>query len=622
MRAETNSNGTLIHLATLILAVVALYFGKPVLMPLALATLFAFLLSPVVNALARTGLKQPMAVLLVVVLMFSILGATIWGFGRQLGSLAYELPNYRQNIAEKIGDLRSAGSGSALQRIRQTWRELKGELRKPATSSHGPVTIAAGGVTNAPAPEPEPVPVVVKGQSQTNYWEIPTALGPLAEVLATVFLVFVLVVFMLLRRRELRNRLVLLFGFRRLPTTTRALDEAAERISRYLLMQSLVNSTYGLAVGVSLYFIGLPYALMWGLAAAVLRFIPYVGTWIGAAMPICVSLAVFPGWLHALLVLGVIAVLEIINNSFLEPLLYGQSAGVSEVALLVAIAFWTWIWGPIGLVLATPLTVCLVVLGKYVPGLSLLTLLLGDDAVMEPPVEFYQRLLAMDDVEAGEIVQKFGKDHELIDVYDQLLLPALVRAKHDYVDEKLSTDHLDFIVSTAGQLISKTAAAAKAAEAEKEPDATVRVENPQEVFGVPIEDTIDELIMCMLANVLPASLAMRTISAEALTGEMIEHLEQNRPGVVCLGAVAPGAERESRYAAKRILASFPNLPVVIARWGMHNEKKLRDTARNTGINHITTDLKQTRNYLSQLAQITPEVPAPERERPEHELAPA
>jgi predicted PurR-regulated permease PerM len=621
MRADTNSNGTLIHLATLILAVVALYFGKPVLMPLALATLFAFLLSPVVNALARIGLKQPMAVLLVVVLMFSILGATIWGFGRQLGSLAYELPNYRQNIAEKIADLRSAGSGSALQRIRQTWRELKGELRKPAAPNHAAATTADGG-TNAPAAEPEPVPVVVKGQSQTTAWEIPTALGPLAEILATGFLVFVLVVFMLLRRRELRNRLVLLFGFRRLPTTTRALDEAAERISRYLLMQSLVNSTYGLAVGVSLYFIGLPYALMWGLAAAVLRFIPYVGTWIGAAMPICVSLAVFPGWLHALLVLGVIAVLEIINNSFLEPLLYGQSAGVSEVALLVAIAFWTWIWGPIGLVLATPLTVCLVVLGKYVPGLSLITLLLGDEAVMEPPVEFYQRLLAMDDVEAGEIVQKFGKDHELIEIYDQLLLPALVRAKHDYVDEKLSTDHLDFIVSTAGHLISKTAAAAKAAEAEKEPARTVRVENPQEVFGVPVEDTIDELIMCMLANVLPASLSMRTISAEALTGEMIEHLEQNKPGVVCLGAVAPGAERESRYAAKRILSNFPGLPVVIARWGMNNEKKVRDLARSTGINHITTDLKQTRNYLSQLAQITPEVPTPEPECSEHELAPA
>jgi predicted PurR-regulated permease PerM len=613
MRADNSSN-TLTHLAVVILAVVALYFGKPVLMPLALATLLAFLLSPVVNGLARTGLRQALAVLLVVALMFSILGGIVWGFGRQLSSLAYQLPNYRQNISEKVADLRSAGSGSALQRVRQTWRELKGELRKPAAVSHPePQPASASASTNVPALEPEPVPVVVKGQAHASIWDIPTALGPLAEVLATSFLVFALVVFMLLRRRELRNRLVLLFGFRRLPTTTRALDEAAERISRYLLMQTLVNSAYGVAVGVSLYFIGLPFALMWGFAAALLRFIPYIGTWIGAAMPICVSLAVFPGWLHALLVLGIIAILELINNSFLEPLLYGQSAGVSEVALLVAIAFWTWIWGPMGLILATPLTVCLVVLGKYVPGLSLLTLLLGDEAVMESPVEFYQRLLAMDDQEAAEIVQKFGKDHELIDVYDELLLPALIRAKRDYVEDKLSTDHLDFIVNTAGQLISKTAAAASAA-------APARVEAVQEVFGVPVEDTIDELIMCMLGHVLPATLSMRTISAEALTGEVIEHLEHHRPGVVCVGAVAPGADRESRYAAKRILASFPNLPIVLARWGMHNEKRIRDLSRSTGIAHVTTDLKQARNYLAQLAQITPEIPSPEPEPEERELA--
>ncbi|HTG45836.1 MAG TPA: AI-2E family transporter, partial [Verrucomicrobiae bacterium] len=342
-------SSTLVNLSILSLSVAALYFGKPVLMPLAVATLLAFLLSPVVNGLVRVGLRQPIAVTLVVVLMFSILGGIVWGFGTQLRALAYELPDYKQNVQEKIADLRSAGKGPALDRIRQTWKELRGELRKAPVSPTNETIHATTVITNTTPPEREPVPVVVQSQGHGNIWAIPTALGPLMEVLATAGLILVLVIFMLLRKRELRNRLIVLFGYSRLPTTTHALDEAGERISRYLLMQTLVNSGYGFAVGVLLYFVGLPYALLWGFLAALLRFIPYVGAWLGAAMPVLLSLAVFPGWLHAFFVLGLILVFELINNMFMEPLLYGQSAGVSEVALLVAVAFWTWIWGPIGL---------------------------------------------------------------------------------------------------------------------------------------------------------------------------------------------------------------------------------------------------------------------------------
>jgi hypothetical protein len=458
-----------------------------------------------------------------------------------------------------------------------------------------------------------PVPVIVKGQDHGNAWDIPTALGPLAEVVATSFLVFVLLVFMLLRKRELRNRLILVFGYSRVPTTTRALDEAADRISRYLLMQSMVNSIYGLAVGISVYFVGLPYALTWGFLAGVLRFIPYVGTWIGAAMPLALSLAVFPGWLHGLLVLGVIALLELINNSFMEPLLYGQTVGVSEVALLVAVAFWTWVWGPIGLALATPLTVCLVVFGKYLPGLSFLPLLLGDEAVMEPPLELYQRLLAMDEVESAEIVTKYAANHELIDLFDDLLLPALLNAKRDSFDEKLSEDHLDFIVATTGQLISKTAEAKRAGNGSAETP-----ENAQEVIGIPIEDTLDELAMSMLSLVLPSSVRLRIVSSEALAGEALQQVEHRSPAVVCLGAVSPGGLRESRYLAKKLQKDFPGLPVVLARWGLGNEKRVRELLRATAVTAVITDLKQARNYLAQLAQVT--IEPPRRSLPEVEVS--
>lgn len=590
------SGQVLVYLATAVLAIVALYFGKPVLMPIALATLLAFLLSPLVNALCRTGLQQPIAVTMVVVLMFSILGAMIWGFGRQMSSLAHQLPDYRENIREKIADLRSADNGSALQRVRQAWREIKGDLRRPASTSTNRVSQAAITGTNAPV-EAEPVPVVVKGQTSTNVWSIPTALGPLVQVLATAGLVIVLVIFMLLRKRELRNRFIVLCGYSRMPTATRALDEAAERISRYLLMQTIINGTFGLAVGTALYFLGLPYALMWGFLAALLRFIPYVGPWLGALMPILLSLAVFPGWLHPFMVLGLILIFELISNMLMEPLLYGQTVGVSEVALIIAVAFWTWIWGPIGLALATPLTVCFVVLGKYVPGLSFLPLLMGDEPVMKTPLLLYQRLLAMDDTEVFEIVADYTKKHELIELYDDLLLPALQTAKRDCLNDALSPDHLDYIVSTIGQIISRTAAESRGSTVLDPPS------DAHEVLGIPVEDTGDELAMSMLANILPASIVLKSISADALSGEILDQIQQRGVSVVCMGAIIPGGTPESRYLAKRLNSSFPEIAVILARWGMQDEKKERELTRLPGIKGLAATLAEARNYIVELVRI-------------------
>ena len=601
------SGATLTYLALAVLTVVALYFGKPILMPIALATLLAFLLGPLVNGLTRLGIRQTISVIVVVIFMFSVLGAMVWGFGRQMTSLVAQLPDYKQNIHEKIDDLRSAGSGATFKRLRQAWGELKGELKKSSNGETNTVAAASSeGVTNAPV-DVEPVPVVVHGQTASTVWQIPTALGPLVEVLATAGLVVVLVIFMLLRKRELRNRIIVLFGYNSMPTTTRALDEAAERISRYLLMQTIINGSYGFAVGVALYFLGLPYALMWGFLAALLRFIPYIGPWLGAAMPILLSLAVFPGWLHPFIVLGMILVFELISNMFMEPVLYGQTVGVSEVALIIAVAFWTWIWGPIGLVLATPLTVCLVVLGKYVPGLSFLTLLMGDEPVMDARRLFYQRLLALDDAEAAEIVAHYSKDHELIEVYDHLLLPALISARRDALSEKLTPEHLDHMLATLGQMITKLANDARGGPVAEYAD------DAQEIFGVPVEDTIDELAMSMLANVLPKTVALKSISAEALSGEVLDQFHERRPAVACIGAVSPGGTHESRYLLKRLQAVGDGVPIVLARWGVKNEKKLRELAKTSGLHAIATTLTEARNHVMELSKMNAPVPAAQAE---------
>ena len=598
------SAAVLINLATLILVVVALYFGKPVLMPLALATLLTFLLNPMVSALCRRGLGLALSVTLVVILVFSVLGGMVWAFGSQLTSLVADLPDYKQNIREKWVDLRRAGSGSPIERIRATWSELRGEIQliEGEEKRQAAATNTAAPPTNAAPAEPEPVPVVVRGEAEEGSWTIPTALGPLAEVAATAALAVVLVIFMLLRGRELRNRLIIVFGQSRIPTTTRALDEAAERISRYLLMQTIVNSTYGLAVGIALYFIGLPYALMWGFLATLLRFIPYVGPWLGAAMPILLSLAVFPGWLHPLLILGLILVFELFSNMLMEPMLYGPTVGVSEVALIVAVAFWTWIWGPIGLALAAPLTVCLVVVGKYVPSLAFVPLLLGDEPVMSPAVQFYQRLLAMDDTEASEIARQFGASHKLIELYDELLLPALLSAKHDVKNQELSEEDLDFVIDTTEKIIAKTAPG----------PASAPLADAVPILAVPVEDAIDELILRMLAQILPETVRLHILSSGTLSGELMEAIDEHSPALLCIGAGIPGGAERMRHLAKRVKSRHPALPVILGRWGLVHSKRRKDLADLTGIRDIASSLKDARNYLTQFAQLTPAEPSAPR----------
>jgi predicted PurR-regulated permease PerM len=592
----------LVSLATFTLIVVALYFGKPVLMPVALATLLSFLLSPIVNQLVRLGLSRTVAVIALVLLIFSGLGATIWGVASQMSILVDELPKYKDNIREKVVDLRGAGKGSFLQRIQETWREIKGELKKADAPQSHEVATANERIASETPPSNAPVPVVVQGQTSSAAWQLPSAIGPLLEVLVGTGLVIVLVIFMLLRKRDLRNRVVVLFGYSRMPTTTLALDEAAERISRYLLMQTTINGSYGLAVGIGLYFLGLPYALLWGGMAALLRFIPYVGAWMGAAMPILLSLAVFPGWLHPFIVLGLILFLELMMNMFMEPLLYGHSIGVSEVALLIAVAFWTWIWGGIGLALATPLTVCLVVLAKYVPGLSFLQLLLSDEPVMDPARLYYQRLLAMDKAEAEEIVAEFAEKHELIEVYNDLLIPALVSAKQDFKSQNLTAEHLNFIVATTDGLLSKIEAM-KPLESEPQAEPSA----PREILCVPIDDEVDELALTMLCKVLPDWIEVERLSSKALTGEVAEKAEAVRPSVICLVSIAPGGSAELRLLGKKLTGIAPALNVVIARYGLKSSRKIQELAISTGIQSIATTLAGTRNLILQLSDVKPEL---------------
>ncbi|MGH8065052.1 MAG: AI-2E family transporter [Candidatus Entotheonellia bacterium] len=603
-------------LGSLVLIIACLYWAKAVLIPIALAVLLTFLLNPVVNALHSRGLPRTPAVLVVVLLVFSLVSGIAWTVTRQLTMLAYELPRYQENLKHKISDLRELAKSSVIDRVLTTIKEVTGELqraqRPPAEPQSGgeremvpnSEPQSGGELKIVPNEEPEkPVPVVV--QTPSVLWQLPSFL----ESLATAGLVIVLVIFMLIRYADLRGRLLYLAGNNRLTIATKALDEAGHRISRYLLMQSIINGSFGAAVGIGFFLIGVPYAILWGFLAAVLRFIPYVGPLIAALMPSALSLAVFPGWMQPVIVIGLILVLELASNMIMEPLLYGQSAGVSEVALLVAVAFWTWLWGAVGLLLATPLTVCLGVLGKYIPQIGFIGVLLGDESVMESPTNYYQRLVARDQDEAAALAEEYLETHALEALYDDLLIPALNAAKRDRELGALTEKDVQFIIQATRAVVEdlgirqpQPLSTALTSAPVREPST---VTPPSQLLGCPAYDAADELALLMLQQLLdPTRYAMTIISADMLTAEVLAIVEQQHIQLVCIAALPPGAFAPIRYLCKRLRARFPDCKIVVGRWGLQEESdKAQALLREAGADEVGTTLRETHNQVSQLSQL-------------------
>ena len=564
-----------------ILVVAVLYWAQAVLVPIAVAVLLAFLLAPVVEGLERWLGRVP-SVLVVVALSSLVVGLAGWGLFRQATSMADELPQYRVNIRQKIADLRWIGRGGAVEKIQQTMEDIKQDIGAPE-----------------PPPGTRARPVVVASEQVDDLWGLSAWIGPLLAPLAPVGLVVVLVIFILLERDELRNRLLGAFGSGTLAVTTKALDEAARRVSRYLLMQSLLNLIFGIGVTLGLVVIGVPYALLWGVLAAALRFIPYVGPWIGAGTPLVVSLAALPGWQPALLVFGLFVVLELFTNLVLETYFYADAAGVSQVALLVAVAFWSWLWGAMGLLLATPLTVCLVVLGKHVPGLRLIATLMTDMPALDPPVRCYQRLLARDYAEGSTLVDEHLKAHAPETVYDELLLPVLAYAERDRLGGDLTAEDEHEVVAAARELARDVAPAVRAVIA-----TTVDTEQSdrERIAGVAVEGEADEVALEMLGVLLePTSIAIELAPARLLPSELVTFLTQGRYRIACIADVPPSASSRTRYLVRKLRAALPDLSIVVGRWA---PVELADEGfqplLEAGATHAARTLVETRDQLVRL----------------------
>jgi predicted PurR-regulated permease PerM len=582
-----------IFFSAAVLVVAILYWAQEVLIPIATAILLSFVLNPVVRWLERLRLGRVVSVAISVIMAFAIFLGIGWVVARQITALANDLPQYRRNIREKVADLRKLKKGGALEKVEQTVEEVKSELKKPETKDQ----------------EPPPREVVVAAQEDSRFWPIPLATGPLVERLAAAGLAIVLVIFMLIQREELRNRLIRILGYSRLTVTTKALEEAGERISRYLLAQLLINSGFGIAAGTLLFMIGVPYALLWGFMSALLRFIPYVGPWIAAFMPITLSLAYFPGWLMPLIVIGAYILLELTTNLLLEPLFYGESAGVSELAILIMAAFWTWLWGPLGLVLATPLTVCLVVFAKYVPEMTFITVLLSDAPAMEPYVNYYQRMLALDQDEAEEIVEDYLKSHDQAKLYDDIFVPALSRTKYDRRHGHLSEQDEKAIYQGTRTILEELKERQSAA---KQPDDYQRSVTPPperivDLIAFPAEGEADEITLLALAALLDSPRCkMEVVSADILAAEMVALVEKKQPALIYIGVIAPGGLAHARYLCKRIRAQSSEVTILVGRWGLSGTvNNTRETLASAGADRIATTLLESRDHiLSQVVQLS------------------
>ena len=580
-----------------VLVVVVLYWAQIVLVPIALAILLTFVLSPPVTWLQRWIGRIP-AVLVMVALVFSVLGFAGWGLARQMDHLAEDLPRYRVNILAKIADVRGAGKGGSVEKLQDTIEDIKTDLGKSE--------VPRGTISR---------PVIVTSEQVAGFSGF-TWLSPIVGPLGTAGLVLTMVIFMLLERRDLRDRLIGLLGHGHLAITTKAFDEAGTRVSRQLLMQSLVNLLYGIAAGAGLYFLGVPYPLVWAALAAVLRFIPYVGPVLGAGAPIVVSLAAAEGWVGPLYVVGLFVVLELCTNLVLETVLYAGAAGVSPVALLASVAFWTWLWGPLGLVLATPLTVCLVVLGKHVPGLEFLGMLLADTPALAPEYAYYQRLLARDQSEAADLIERYIKTESPRSVYDALLLPALNYAERDRVEQRLSPGEETAVIDATRELLSDAAESIRGLNPEPPPlpdgPPLPGPREPLRVLGYATNGVADELALAMLAHLvddLPIHVEITRTRLQA--SELLVLVQEQGFTVVCFADLPPSPSSKTRYLVKRLRAALPDVRILVGRWG---PPALTDDStqglRDTGANLVASTLLETRTYLAGLVEI-PRIPVPE-----------
>lgn len=563
--------------------ILVLYWARVILVPIAVAGFLTFVLAPLVVWLQHKGVGRSLSVLVVVGVVMSALVAVGAVVTHEIVTIAATLPDRREAIKEKIIAAKQFLVGNQDSRFTKLVNDIDQTLFPKQETGEK---------------------VIVEASAPPYTSQLQPILNPSMEILGQGALAFILTVYMLIRREDLRNRMIYLIGDGRVTTTTKAVDEASRRISRYLMMQLLINCTFGLTISFGLLLLGVDYVLLWGFIAALLRYIPYIGTWIGLIPVFLFSFATSPswggGWGQPIAVLGLYAGLELFTGNIIEPWVYGRSMGLSELAQLVAAAFWSFLWGPIGLILSTPLTACLHVLGKYVRGAEFLDVLLGDEPALEPKVAFYQRLAAHDQDEASAVAAAVAKSDGPDAVLDTVLIPALCLVRRDWDRGELDEEQFKYAVHATREV---------AVEIEELREASVATPGGQRVRIVisPARDEAEQAAGEILGAALdPQKWEVKTAGQEVLASELVAIVEEFHPVVIVLVALPPGGMAHCRYLVNRVKTKSQAVRIVIARWGLANNAPADDSGQGDDVSKlkhvdaIDRSILETRKRLAAL----------------------
>jgi predicted PurR-regulated permease PerM len=673
----------------LLIAVAVLYFAKEVFVPLALAGVISMLLSGPVTRLERWHVPRSVAVTVCVLITFGLIGLIGYVVGSQIVGLAEQIPSYRQNITEKWQALQ--GGGGALQKVKESGKVLEQvatpslpppvqpptthPASQPATQPNIAVVVPSspstpespgkvighqvlpdagtptidpekgvaikppahaahdGTVTHAPdGSQTRPFYAITHDEAQSPLMQLWTWLGFVLSPLGTAGIVIVFVIFILLEREDLRDRMIRLVSQGKYTVTTTALDDGVTRVLKFLRAQAIVNGTYGLAVALGLWIIGFtigrnandahdavfPSFLLWGLLACLLRFIPYIGPWVAAAFPITLSLIVYHGFGVFIGVLALFLVIELLSNNIMEPILYGTTTGLSTMAILVSAVFWTWLWGPIGLLLSTPLTVCAMVLGRYAPPLRFLEVLLGDRPAMTPPERVYQRLLAGDPDEAIDVALNCYKEDGLLRTFDEVALPALAMSETDTAEGLLGEDREVDVIAGMWRLIEELGKQALDDQAEKtkadvaaDGDASAASMTSAKPNGssvriaiLPAHDEADELAGLMLTHVLRLEGdEVLNVSHNALASEMLDSVVQFDPHLVMISATPPAATSHVRYLLRRLTERISAERIAVGVWSARTDAETLRRRLDVKEQQLCTHLTDARDTIHKLTEV-------------------
>ena len=588
------------------LVVTALYFAREVLLPLALAILLSFVLTPPLLFLCRLKVPRILAVGLVVATAFAIIGALGWMMSREATNLAADLPSYQTTLSKKIESFRESTSESGvLKKAGEVLSNLQQQLSAPTEAPPAP---SVG--TQAKRPDDKPMQVEITSPEPTGWALYQTIFTTLLPPLATAGIVLLLVIFILLQREDLRDRLIRLFGGSDLQRATSTMSDAATRLSHYFLSQVLINFAYGTLIAGALWLIGLPSPIAWGILAMLMRFVPYVGSYIAAALPLLIAAAVDPGWTTFLLVLALFVLGELFMGQVVEPQVFGRGTGVTPIAVIASTIFWTWLWGPLGLLLAMPMTVCLAVLGRHVEGLEFFEVLLSDEPALKPEQRFYQRALTGDAAEATYHAELSLKEQTLASYLDSVALAGLRLAERDAARGALDAEQAERVGGTVKEMLENLAdfephrwfaklrrkpdngkngkedegglAALEADEGAEED--LPKVERPELAPGWAVEEpllviggrsSLDEAAGAILAAILTKrGLTAKALPPETISAGHIASLAKTEAKLVCLSYLGLGAGPALiRYVVRRLRRILPKgTLILVCYWNEEGNK--------------------------------------------------